>query len=337
MKGISVLTNNKIKTLKWESMSIGSQVKFKRNSNCKIESNLYSEIDLNRTKGNYMMIIASKKECLEYIPTLILSSSVVNIKPSGMLVLLSVTTKRINRLEKVWTIEDFNLIKKAKPNILKSQSHFNSSGFYASFGNKGCFDSNPNTSVGQYVTKKSTSVTKQNFIETLAKEYECHIADDISRSTKDISKFVPKIKTIISPVIATAYELQSSIRNINIQKCNASRSGCWQTSICIDASTGELHTEKDCTYTLISIPNQNTITSKDAGNNYHFLFSLTDKKRLNIPLYHGTSFIFSATFLTHRQHINDFNSNDKEVLFNVASYGNKRLYHHIKKSFKKAL
>ena len=106
----------------------------------------------------------------------------------------------------------------------------------------------------------------------------------------------------------------------------------------MEASTGEFHTEKDCTYTLISIPTQNTITKKSAGNNYHFLFCLSNKIQLNIPLYPGISFIFSAAFLTHRQHINEYDkSNENERFFNVASYGNKRLYHHIKKSFNKSL
>ena len=101
-----------------------------------------------------MMITASKKECQEYIPSLIVSSSVMNVKPSGILVLLSTTFKKIHTSEKVWSIDDFNMIKKSKPNILKSHSHFNSNGFYALFGNKGCFDSNPHTSAGQYVNKK---------------------------------------------------------------------------------------------------------------------------------------------------------------------------------------
>ena len=318
-------------------MTIGSNLRFKRKSRCNIESDKYIEIDLNRTKLKYIMITALKHECQGYIPSLIVSSSVNNVKPSGKVVLLTTTLKNINPTEKIWSIDDYNMIKKSKPNILSSNTHFNSKGFYVSFGNKGSFEKNAQTSVGQYANKRTSSATKQFLIDTIANKYEGHIADDISRSTNDLSKYLPKIKSIISPIIATAYELQSSIRNINIKEGYASNSGCWQTSICIDATTGEFHTEKDCTYTLISIPNQNTISSKTAGNNYHFLFSLIDKRILNIPLYPGILFIFSAAFLTHRQHINEFiHSNEQEVFFNVASYGNKRLYHHIKKSFNKS-
>lgn len=317
-------------------MMIGSNLKFKRKSNCNIESNKYMEIDLNRTKSNYVMITAMKNECKEFIPSLIVSSSVNKVVPSGVVVLLTSTKMNINPSQKVWSIDDYNMIKKSKPNILSSNNHYNSKGFYASFGNKGSFEKNTNSSVGQYANKRSTSVIKQYHIDAIANVYDRHIAEDISSSTNVLSKYLPKIKSIISPIIRTAYELQSTIGNINIKEGSASKSGCWQTSICVDATTGDFHTEQDCTYTLISIPNQNTISSKTAGENYHFLFCLTDKKNLNIPLNLGISFIFSAAFLTHRQHMNDLkHSNEDEHFFNVASYGNKRLYHHIKKSFSK--
>ena len=75
---------------------------------------------------------------------------------------------------------------------------------------------------------------------------------------------------------------------------------------------------------MITVPNQSTIKSQPAGDNFHFLISLTEKKILNIPLHSGISFVFSAQFLTHRQHRNAYiYSNDDDVVFNVASYGNK--------------
>ena len=338
LDGFSVQTSNKVSTVLWEKVTIGKNLRLKKKSNCNDGFHHYKEIDLNRTKSNMLMITALKNECQTYIPSLIVSSSVNNIKPSGKVVLLTTVFKKINSSEKVWSIDDFNMIKKSKPNILKSNTHFNSNGFYASFGNKGSFEKNEQSSVGQYTNKRSSSSSKQFLIDVVANEYERFVADDISRCTNDLSSILPKIKTIISPIISTAYELQSSIRNINIKEGYASHSGCWQTSICMDATTGQFHTEKDCTYTLISIPNQNTITKQSAAINYHFLFSLSNKIQLNIPLYPGISFIFSAAFLTHRQHINEYDkSNENERFFNVASYGNKRLYHHIKKSFNKSL
>jgi len=68
-------------------------------------------------------------------------------------------------------------------------------------------------------------------------------------------------------------------------------------------------------------------------DNYQFLFHLTAKKYMSIPLYPGVSFIFSGTFLTHRQHRLEKTELNKEKFFNIASYGNKRLFNHIKKSY----
>ena len=54
-----------------------------------------------------------------------------------------------------------------------------------------------------------------------------------------------------------------------------------------------------------------------------------DEYTFGIKLEPGLSFIFSGKYLTHRQVIPDSNSKHGNFL-NIASYGNKRLYNHIK-------
>ena len=83
------------------------------------------------------------------------------------------------------------------------------------------------------------------------------------------------------------------------------------------------------------MPNQSTNDLYRNQYNYHFLFSLTGKKQLNIPLCSGVSINFSAPFLTHRQHRIEEIHSQEDKIFNVASYGNKRLFNNIKKSFNK--
>ena len=250
-----------------------------------------------------------------------------------MVVLMASIMKPVPNSNKTWNQEDYSRIKKCKPNILQSSNHHKSSGYYASFGNKGSFDKVVSSSVGQYVSKKSTSFDKQININKEATLYEQYTADEISRSVKDIKTFLPNIKSIISPVLDTCFELQSAIKDINIKEGYASNDGCWQSSLCVDAVTGEFHNEQDCTYTLISVPKQETIESNKKCNKYHFLFKLTENRRLNIALHPGVSFIFSGALLTHRQHSVENNTMKNEQFFNVASYGNKRLFNHIKKSF----
>ena len=56
---------------------------------------------------------------------------------------------------------------------------------------------------------------EKNFqINNDANTYEIHVADEITRSINDLSSFLPKIKWIISPIVATEFELQSSKKKI---------------------------------------------------------------------------------------------------------------------------
>ena len=327
--------NSKDSNVNWTTIEIGDNVQLKRKSSCDVKSSTFNEVQLQRTKNRFIMVTASKKECETYFPSLIVSQSVNNTWPSGHVVLLTTVFNDITQNENTWTEDDYRIIKKSKPNILAKNTHHESNGFYASYGNKGSFNKSINSSIGQYANKWTSSKEKKVHLDYFADVYEERIADEIGRAIQDLYRVLPKIKLIISPIVATAYELQASKKNINIKEGYASKSGCWQTSICVNATTGKFHCENNCTYTLISVPKQNTTTTERKIHNYHFLFSLSDKKKLNIPLFHGISFVFSAAFLSHRQHRNQFNNSKDESFFNVASYGNKRLFNHIKKSFNK--
>ena len=327
--------SDKMKKVTWTTTKIGLNIKFKKRSNCDIKSSVFSEIDFNRTRNKFVMITATRIECQKYLQSLIVSSTVRNAQPSGQVVLLICVARKIPEGNMFWTSTDYKNIKKTKPNILAVNNHHDSKGFYASFGNKGSFDKCISSSVGQYATKRNKCTEKQLEIIESADRYEKKIDNEISRAVMDMNSVLPKIRSIISPIIDTAFELQTSKKDINIKKVYTSASGCWQSSICVNATTGQFHTENDCTYTLISVPHQNTIKFDNQKNHYNFLFSLNNKKKVNIPLYPGVSFIFSAPFLTHRQHRNENALSLEDHFFNVASYGNKRLLSHIKKSFNK--
>ena len=51
---------------------------------------------------------------------------------------------------------------------------------------------------------------------------------------------------------------------------------------------------------------------------------------------HGVSFIFSGKFLTHRQVMNE-NQVSNETFINFASYGNEKLYNHVKATINRVL
>jgi hypothetical protein len=178
-------------------------------------------------------------------------------------------------------------------------------------------------------------VHKQLLLQNNSRLFEQRASDEIDRSVKDLSTIVPRVRNILSPIIKGAYKLQSKLGDIKLKENQSSDNGCWQKSICINAQTLEYHVKKDCTYTLITIPEQVNRSEVDLSTKYQFYFKFSQSQHLHIPLKSGISFFFSGTYLTHRQNKDECQHTSDNDFINIASYGNKRLYSHIKQSFKK--
>ena len=101
----------------------------------------------------------------------------------------------------------------------------------------------------------------------------------------------------------------------------------WESTLSINAVTKHFHTEDDVTYTIIDIPSQ---AKRTKSNQYHFLFQFSKKYSIRIPMNIGTTIVFSGKLLTHRQSSMIFDNADDDLFFNFGSYGNKKLYNHIK-------
>ena len=101
--------------------------------------------------------------------------------------------------------------------------------------------------------------------------------------------------------------------------------GCWASSVCVNTETEILHTEKDCTYTIICAPRQMEVKSR-----YEFNFCFNNRNNLSIYMNSGVSFMFSGLLLKHKQY--KYNSNENDVFYNFASYGNQRLLSHLKQT-----
>ena len=64
-----------------------------------------------------------------------------------------------------------------------------------------------------------------------------------------------------------------------------SDSGLWQSEICINAMTRDFHTEKDITYTLISVPDQcHDGKNKKKALTPTFLFQINDNMTFGFKL-----------------------------------------------------
>ena len=210
--------------------------------------------------------------------------------------------------------------------------HFDSLGEYFSFGNKALFGRrgyNNNSTVGIYESTKIKH-DKQHIINAMVNKYENKIAEDLG---KGISTFVPiinNIKEYIAPILNVGKKIQDNRNQIHLQEVASSKFGLWSSQLCVDAQTQILHTENDCTYTMIVTPRQENV-----DNDYEFIFQLNEFKSIGITMHNNTNFIFTGLFLTHKQVCNRKNkSNDteKKAFFNLASYGNARLFNHFKQS-----
>ena len=105
----------------------------------------------------------------------------------------------------------------------------------------------------------------------------------------------------------------------------------WQSSVCINAQTRIFHTEKDSTYTVITVSSQ-----KKKQNRYEFLFKINDSNILVFRILSGLSFFFSAKFLTHQQASNQTAlMQDCQPFFNFSCYGNAKLFSHCRCSFQR--
>ena len=161
------------------------------------------------------------------------------------------------------------------------------------------------------------------------------MTDNMISKEMPMEKKIPNISKLISPLLDVAFQKQEKIGNINFVGGDSTRYGVWHTSICVNATTEIFHTEKDVTYTLISIPgqvyeNHELMRRKPS----FFLFDFNADTKIAIRMNQFVSFVFSGEMLTHRQHCSDNKSNVKLYpFFNIGCYGNEKLYHHLRKLF----
>ena len=205
-----------------------------------------------------------------------------------------------------------------------SNKHHNCEGSYFSWGNKANYGMVGNSSIGQHSSK--TTQSAQLYGTMVVEMMNTELKSSVFR-TKKVIKHLDKM---VAPVMNIAYNLQAEEGDIGIQKTTASDAGIWQSSLCVNAITKCWHIENDVTYTIISVPTQE-MRSND--RDYHFLFKLQSKYTLSVPLKEGTTVLFSGEMLTHRQSCNALHADDDQLFFNFASYGNKKMHNHIRKSF----
>ena len=112
-------------------------------------------------------------------------------------------------------------------------------------------------------------------------------------------KNIPSLSTAVTSVTKV---LKKVILNFCGKKCMNIRSNFKSDKfasrfVCIDATTGEFHTENDGTWTVISVPNQNI----SGHNKVYFNFKLNNNVMLKLRMREKSSLLYTAKLMTHRQ------------------------------------
>ena len=136
-----------------------------------------------------------------------------------------------------------------------------------------------------------------------------------------MENIIRNISKLVSHVTYTAFDMQVNYDPAGLKAVATSNSKMWQSCICVNANTEILHTEEECTYTYVKVPSQVSTDTINIDYQRMFCIQVNDNEKLFIPLNQNLSFIFSGTFLSHRQHcISDFDCNVTKCF--IVSYGN---------------
>lgn len=261
-------------------------------------------------------------------------------KPSGIVVLMIAmekknTTKNDKDNKLQWGRLIIEMCQRCKNNVIMSNmvNHHGSVGSIYSFGNQGVFKKEKNSTVGPYAIMKRYDDDRQIEIENIASQIETAASGEMFAAVHNLSCVIPNLGQLLFPVLDIGHDLQKSWGDVNLKKVSKGPDSMWNMSVCVNASTADFHTEKDVSYTLIAVPKQDHSMAKKMGNTYQFLFKLNENNCISFDLHPNISFCFSGTFLTHRQKGNDSKESDDNKFVNLSSYGNYRLFTHIRKSF----
>ena len=205
-------------------------------------------------------------------------------------------------------------------------------------------------SVGKYLGMGTTAkYTKRGMVsygKIVGKCYNDHVRRDIceGRIKKDIQKFSNELNSVIEGIVkggqcvTQALSDVSHVIGMKSDKFKCFNEGMVCAYICNNAQTHDNHIEKDCSYTMIGAP-----IGKDRINlKGKFVFEFEWNKDggiIRVKLRPGTVLYYSGYAIMHRQTslVDNGNQYCDFKFWNLATYGNKRIYENAIQSFKRVI
>ena len=75
-------------------------------------------------------------------------------------------------------------------------------------------------------------------------------------ASMSLNEIIPHVEKSILLVLDIASKKRDEYGNILLSNNNNRWSAMWHTNVCINESTGEFYIENDCSYTMITVPQQ---------------------------------------------------------------------------------
>ena len=174
-------------------------------------------------------------------------------------------------------------------------------------------------------------------IDRKSKNIEEMCSTAIRNGMIGLSRILPEINILISPILYTAINIQETKSYAGLSNVKTSDLGCWNTFLYVNGRTEQLHTEHDCAYTYITVPKQIRNEGTPLHNKPLFIFKFSDTQHLVLPLNDNISFAYNGQFITHRQAFMPSMNNNDNLFFNISSYGNEKIFNHLRRTFEREM
>jgi hypothetical protein len=326
---VSGMTRDNVNTRNYTDGGLTSFSKLNFGCNLQHIKEDSSNVTLNNITGGFIIIIckveelySSEKDNLTFIP------NNCNCKDFALLLLCTSTFSVSNGIQKqlCWHNSiDYKHLKKLKNSTVKRNSshHYGSSGECFSFGLRNSYRTSPSGNV--------TLTRYAGDMDTNGYKYESYIWDSLYMAFQSFNQIIHGVSSKINMTsrsmkklsLNTELEQYTKIHSCNTK--NGSTQYILSGNINVNATTKQLHCEKDTTYTTIHVPIQTDTTAYIT-----FQFQLNEQFSLNFKCMQNNCFTYSAYCLAHRQM---YTSGSKSM--NLSTYSGGRVYCNYRRSYRR--
>ena len=320
--------------------------------------NLVDEFDIDDIEGNIVLLLLEKSDLLKSTSLcsqfffVSISDNIIGSSQQDKYILLTIIHKMAESAdvpnECKWDYEFVDKLKRLMRISVrgvpgKIRKHHGSLGDYHGVGSVAKYAvDNTGMSVGTFSTKIPSKNTKLFFnqLEEVLKLIKQDIVFTANRLDYILPGLVNSGLSILSAVSQKKSQLKPHLDNTHNFSFGDPSGSLSNTNFstgyfCDKATTDIIHNEKDCSYTIISVP-----FVKDTvklSNQYYFEFwhNINSKEHgcYKVKLIPGLSLYYSSFLLMHRQvsHLS-LAERIKQPFWNINSYVNNRFFNNLQKS-----